>query len=190
MKLNNIFKKIEFTNSKELNDREFDTILDIRNEDNIRNNMLSKNIIQSNEHKIWVNRIKNSKNNFFFAIKYDEQIIGGLAINTNPNKKKIADWAFYLSSKKNFIGLGFCLEIKALDFIFKKFGLNDLQCLVIFKNKKVHNLHKKFGFDEISYKNMHISFLNYNKFEKIICLSIKKSKWIKIREKIKKKYFF
>ena len=95
MKLNNIFKKIEFTNSKELNDREFDTILDIRNEDNIRNNMLSKNIIQSNEHKIWVNRIKNSKNNFFFAIKYDEQIIGGLAINTNPNKKKIADWAFY-----------------------------------------------------------------------------------------------
>ena len=190
MKLNNIFQKIEFTNLKELDNQEFDIILDIRNEDDIRNNMLSKNIILSSDHKNWINKIKNSKDNFFFAVKYEEKIIGGLAINVNPDKKEIADWAFYLSTKKNFIGLGFCLEIKALDFIFKKFRLNELQCLVFFENKKVHNLHKKIGFDEIPYENMHISFPNHNKFEKIICLSIKKSKWIKKREEIKIKYFF
>ena len=64
-----------------------------------------------------------------------------------------AEWAFYISQKKNFIGLGALIEFKALEFFFSIFNIKKLICLVLKSNAEVIKLHYKFGFINFSELN-------------------------------------
>ena len=189
MKLSEIIKNVKFFELNNLKKNEVLKILNIRNEKNIRKNMISKNYISENEHNLWVDKINTSKESFFFAIKYKSSLIGGLAVNLSINSDKVADWAFYISSYNKFVGIGLCLELKSLDFIFNEFEINELQCLVLLENKQVFNLHKRFGFKEIPYNKMHRNFFFKKQIEDIACLNIKKNEWNRERINIIQKYF-
>ena len=125
MKLKTILDNIQFKPIKKCNFKEIKIIRQIRNEDKIRKKMRTKHRISISEHLVWFDKIKHSKKNFFYVIKYQDHIVGGLGLKNLNKKLLFGEWSFYISSKKNFIGLGASIEYKAIEFFFKTLKLRN-----------------------------------------------------------------
>ena len=149
--------------------------------------MTNKQIISVKEHLIWLKKIKLSKINFFYCVRYEGKIIGGLGLKNYDKNLLSGEWAFYVAKKSNFPGLVVSIEFKAIEYFFKFFKLRKLLCYVLEHNLKVAKLHYKFGFKEISYKQ-------YPKYENLnlqnsTCLCLNMSRWTDVGKVIYNKYF-
>lgn len=189
MKLTKIINEITFTSLKESSLDEVKKIREIRNEVKIRKNMINSKIISYKDHLKWCYEISNSKINFFYIIRYKNQIIGGLGLKNYNDKLKLAEWSFYVCPKKNFIGLGATLEFKAIDYLFEKFELKKLYCYVLGHNLDVIKLHIKFGFDQITFEEYTLKTFLEKNIAEAIYFSLDRFKWKKLRKLIYKKYF-
>lgn len=189
MKLKNILDNLYFKNIKLCSNDEINDILKIRNENNIRRNSVSKNKITMKEHISWVNKIKNSKINNFYAIKYKNNTVGGLALNNYDQKLLLGEWSFYISEKNKFIGLGASIEFKSIEYFFNFYNLNTLFCYVLKHNLPVLKLHKKFGFEEILFDKYYKDSNIKNIVSENVYYALKKYKWNMIKDKIYKLYF-
>lgn len=190
MKLNKILNGIQFEDINYLNPDEVLKIRDIRNEKNIRKNMTNDNKISIKEHLEWKNNFEISKSNFFYGIKYNYDLVGGLSLKGYNKKSLSGEWAFYISEKKNFIGLGASVEFLAIKYFFDFFKLRKLYCYVLNHNLEVIKLHRKFGFKETSFDNY---FQNNTLTKHIfgaIYLSLEKNNWKNISKLIYQRYFF
>lgn len=189
MKLDKILKNTNFEKIKNLSENEIFKIRLIRNEKKIRKNMTNSTVILKKNHLNWHREILASKINHFYGIKYDDELVGGLGLKNYNNKLLVGEWSFYISEKKNFIGLGATIEFMAINFFFKKFKLKKLYCYVLEHNFDVIKLHKKFGFNKISFSN-YVKNINMEKqVRNAIYLSLEKKKWKNINKLIYKRYF-
>lgn len=189
MNLKNILNKLEFRHVSELNNAELDKILAIRNEKDIRKNMVTEHIITPKEHTKWIDSIKNSKKNFFYAVFYVDKIIGGIGLYDANNINKISDWALYITPSIKINGLGAALEFKALKFLFEKFELKNLICFIFNHNSEVIKLHKKFGFSEtLCDKSIMPKIKNITKKD-ITYLGLSNFLWAIKEKEMFKKYF-
>ena len=94
----------------------FNEILKIRNEINIRDNMINNSLINKESHHIWIkNSLKDKKKEIYITKKYQNNY-------------------------------GALIEYKFLNIFFKNKEYNKLNCVVLSHNQKVIKLHKKFGF--------------------------------------------
>ena len=158
MNLNNFFNNIIFEKIISENDTDIKKILEIRNEEKVRNSMINDEIIIFEKHKSWISgHLKNNKK-IFYKIKFLNKLIG--LITLDINEKKNVSWAFYISEKTQ-KGLGALIELKFLDFFFFQLLEKDLECQVLSFNQSVINLHIKYGFKIVGTKK---NFLN--RFEK------------------------
>ncbi len=189
MNLKSFLNNINFENIISCSEVELKKIKDIRNEDNIRKNMRTKHKILIKEHSEWFEKIKNSKKNFFYVIKYKNNIIGGLGLSNYNKNELFGEWSYYISEKTKFIGLGASIEYKAIEYFFNSYKLNSLFCYVLKHNSSVLKMHNRFGFEKIKF----INYFKYNKHKNeisdAIYLQLKKSKWSLLRKKIFKDYF-
>ena len=186
MNLKNIYNMILFKPVFECTPDQLIKMLKIRNELNIRNNMFNSKLIQLDEHIAWSKKIKFDKKDFYFAVIKNKKIIGGLGFKYFDDSKSF-DWSFHISSEETTPGIGAVLEYKSLEFIFTKYKPKILNCYVLKTNKKVSNLHKKFGFSET---NITRDFkYNYNNIENVLKLCITKDEWELKKTVIKNKFF-
>lgn len=189
MKLKKTLEGIKFKKIQDCNSRELFEILNIRNEKDIREKMFTKNLISENEHKKWFELIKNSREEKFYLIYFKDNIVGGLGLKNYSEELSSADWAFYISKKSQFIGLGASIEFKALNYFFEFYLLKKIFCYVLKNNIEVITLHKKFGFEETLIKNdFEKKFLNIDK-KNVIRLMIDSNKWNRIKNELFNKYF-
>ena len=173
MNLENKFNNIIFENIKFLDDENKFKILEIRNEEAIRKNMFNSNLITEIKHNNWLKNIDKTSKKFFYCIKFEDKIIGGLGLNLLDEINSEFDWSFYITQKDKLFGLGSLIEFKALDYFFLNYKIKILFCYVLKKNSQVLKLHKKFGFLETNFekkfimpKNIlpsNVSFLCLNK---------------------------
>jgi UDP-4-amino-4,6-dideoxy-N-acetyl-beta-L-altrosamine N-acetyltransferase len=173
MNLKNKFNNIIFENIKSSDDENKFKILEIRNEEAIRKNMFNSNLITKIEHKNWLKSIVKTTKKFFYSIKFEDKIVGGLGLNLLDEINSEFDWSFYITQNDKLFGLGSLVELKALDYLFLNYKIKILFCYVLKKNLQVLKLHKKFGFLETNFekkflmpKNIlpsNVSFLCLNK---------------------------
>jgi UDP-4-amino-4,6-dideoxy-N-acetyl-beta-L-altrosamine N-acetyltransferase len=180
MELAKILKKINFKNINLGTKQELLSILQIRNEEKIRNNMFNNDLIEVDDHLNWFNKIKDSQQNFFYIIEYSNKIIGGLSLINIHKEKNSAEWAFYISQNINLVGLGALIEYKAIDYFFQNFDLFCLNCYVMKHNHSVIKLHKKFGFKTVAIQE---KFYTNIRQKESIFFSLKLSEWIKVKKK-------
>jgi UDP-4-amino-4,6-dideoxy-N-acetyl-beta-L-altrosamine N-acetyltransferase len=189
MKLKIILNNLTFENIFFYSHEQLEKIREIRNEDNIRKNSANKNKISSTEHLSWFKKIKISETNNFYAIKYNNNIVGGLALNKYDKNRLIGEWSFYISEKTKFIGLGASIEYKAIEYFFNYYNLDLLLCYVLKYNLSVLKLHNKFGFEEILFDKYFQNNNIKNKVSDSVYLSLKKCKWDLVKKKIYEFYF-
>ena len=143
----------------------------------------------SSEHLTWFEKIKVSKTNNFYAIKYHNNIIGGLALNNYDKNRLTGEWSFYISEKFKFVGLGASIEYKAIEYFFNFYNLDFLLCYVLKYNLPVLKLHKKFGFEEILSDKYLLNNNIKNNFSDNVYFSLKKSKWHFVKKNMHKLFF-
>ena len=182
------FNNIDFKNILSGSDLEVLEILNIRNEDNIRVNMFSKNLITLNEHLNWFGSLKTSKKNIFYLIQYNKKTIGGLGLKKSHLNSHDFVWSFYISQKIKIFGLGSLIELKAIDYFFSTYKISNLFCYVLIKNKLVEKLHRKFGFvDSVVDKNFNLLYPNVRTCD-IFYLHLETKKWKSVKKKFYNKF--
>jgi hypothetical protein len=127
MFLKKILDNLNFQNILNCSEVDARVILEIRNEERIRNNMFNNKIISLEEHLLWKKIFLESSTDRFYCIKYKNVIVGGLGLKNYNIKNLSADWAFYVSESKNFIGLGAAIENKALNYFFDSLNWANLR---------------------------------------------------------------
>lgn len=131
---------------RELEAKDLEVILAIRNSDEIREYMFHSEIITLEQHKNWYEKYLNDESKLVLVgVNKDGVIVGILNINFLSVDKKIIDWGFYIkpNSPK---GSGTQLLSFGLDKIFNEYQAERVFGQVISFNKKSINIHKKLGF--------------------------------------------
>lgn len=155
-------------------DRALD-VLAIRNEAVVRHNMYTSHEISLEEHFHWIERMRSSKDAYFYAVTKVEKIVGGVGISAINKMHRRAEWAFYLTGNLQGKGTGVSLEYKFVNKIFDEFDIDKLNCEVISFNEKVIRLHQKFGFQIEGVRRDHV-IRDGVKFDAVL-LGITKEEW-------------
>ena len=71
--------KIVFKNYSVINEQESFEILNIRNKDFIRKNMITNEIISLENHTKWINSLKNNSDKKYFAVICENEVIGSFS---------------------------------------------------------------------------------------------------------------
>ena len=88
MFLKKISDNLNFQNILTCSEADVRVILEIRNEERIRNNMFNNKIISLEEHLLWKKNLLETNTDRFYCIKYKKIIVGGLGLK-NYNIKNI-----------------------------------------------------------------------------------------------------
>lgn len=119
-------------------------ILEMRNQEHVRNNMISQKKISEKEHSAWFKNTLNSPNSCFFIFNLDDKPCGVIGVFNIQNKK--ADWSFYLREKNTPKRAGTFMCALALNIVFEKKEIRFISTKILSQNKTSLNLHKKLGF--------------------------------------------
>ena len=151
-------------------------ILKLRNQIDVRKNMLNNKIIKFDEHKKWMNSIIKNSLNYLYVISIKENVSGVLRF-TKLNENEV-EWSFYLDKKYQKI-YGSYVEYLSLVKMFKLKNITNIKCKVFDFNLNVISLHKKFGFKIEATKKL--------QNRKLIYFNLPKETWAFKSKEIKKK---
>lgn len=132
--------KIIFKNFIFLDENEIIEVLELRNKEYIRDNMINSEPISLKNHLLFIESLKKNKNRTYFTILFDNQLIG--SVNIIKNEELI--WGLYFKEDINPI-LKSCATYIFLEYIFSKFKEN-LNSFVKKSNIIALNFNKNFGF--------------------------------------------
>lgn len=175
MDLTSIAKRLTFRPLVYLTDDDMARVRDIRNQPAVRANMYTSQIISETEHLAWAERAKHDPELAFFGVFERDKLIGASIFRAISSANRRADWAFYLSSDAQGVGIGAGLEFASLDLAFGALDLKKLNGEVLSFNAPVLKLHKRFGFVAEGVRRCHI--LRDGKWFDVHLLGITKQEW-------------
>ena len=161
--------KIVFKDFIYLNDNEKINILELRNQDFVRANMVNSEPISLKNHLSFIEDLKKYKNKRYFAISKEDEILGSL----NFIKRDEISWGLYFKDEMSPV-LKACITYIFLDYIFLKFDEN-INSFVKKENKQALSFNKNFGFEVFKEDDKYI----YLKLSKKIWTNQKNTKLIK-----------
>ncbi|MCW8932297.1 MAG: GNAT family N-acetyltransferase [Gammaproteobacteria bacterium] len=143
-----------------ITENDLEQLLFWRNSPEIRNNMLSQNIITLEEQKKWFQSIMNEHlDDFHFIVEYKESLVG--YANYKPAKNIIHDsdsqgyekgqTGLYIGEKK-YRGtvLAYCLALALLDFVFLELNEKEIDAVVLEHNQAAIRFNEKLGYKMLS----------------------------------------
>lgn len=180
MNLKNIFKNTLVESIQQIDEEFMLKILKIRNEKNVRLNMINQEVIPVDTHLNWFRKQLDDNTKKLFSINHELKLRGLISLDL----KKIS-WAFYISND-SLRGLGAVAEYIFLNKLFANLKFEKVFCEVFVYNTSVLKLHKKFGFKEISSKKIYVKVLK--KDCELIKLELNKNVWIKVEKEMSVKF--
>ncbi len=165
-----------------MNDRQVLSLLEMRNDRRIRQWMYSDHTITTEEHRAWVERMRDDPTEVIFGVATDDgALCGSVAVNHVDMRHRKADWAFYLSDNAPY-GCAAAVEFALINFVFDRLDLEKLNCEVIAGNEAVVKLHKKFGFSEEGIRRENIIKAGHR--VGVVLLGLTRDEWMKNKERI------
>ena len=145
---------------------EHTNLLKIRNQKEIRYASLSNTTIHIKEHLSWIEKLKNDKTKQYFAIIYNDKIIGGVNIF---DKDKDLKWGIFFSDKTPLI-IKSIIPIYYIDSIFNENDITYIFSEIKKENVNAISYNKNLGFVDVNSNSsevvtMKLSFDNYTKIK-------------------------
>lgn len=125
-----------------------DRLLTWRNQDHIRRNMYSHQIIEPAEHARWFDRALTDDTGRYLIFELQGRPVGFVSFSGIDRGNDRCSWAFYLAEADAPRGTGAAMEYLALDYAFDSLGIGKLCCEVLAFNAGVVRLHQRFGFHQ------------------------------------------
>lgn len=137
-------------------------LIKLRNSDEIRQVSLTQNIITLDEHLLWLNKLKNDKTKQYFAVIYNDNVLGGVNVFDIDLQVK---WGVFFSNKTPLM-IKSIIPICFMDYIF-----NTLRCEKLYAEIKKLNINaisynKNLGFEVVQDKNIVTMELNKSRYLK------------------------
>lgn len=175
---------VKFVDYTKLSNEDSKRILDIRNLDYIKEQMLSTKAIKPEEHCMFMSKLMINKTKKYFAVFYGTCIIGSLSIV--QNNKQHFTWGIYFIKNTNPLIIG-CSAFVFIDYIFNILGLKNIQSIVKINNAQALLFNKNLGFTEYNKDEIY----HYLKLDIDTWYDVKKSsKIIRTLEKQRSKIDF
>ena len=120
-------------------------VLEMRNQDHVRENMINQDFITKKTHVKWFEIVLNSKDKAYYIFEYKNKTAGVVGFfNIHPGE--LADWSFYLTEGDWPKGLGTQMCYMGLSIFFEKLNTFGIETNILPNNKKSISLHEKLGF--------------------------------------------
>lgn len=157
MTLRDNYQYQEFTalNFFNLQKNEIEMVRRWRNKEKIRKRMFNDQLINSEEHNKFIEKLAKSKKNYYWLVKNSlNQYFGVIYLNNIDYKNKLAYLGIYKNpeDEEYLIGKGNLLMNVLFDIAFQKLKLRKLKLEVISNNKQAMCLYNKSGFKKESTK--------------------------------------
>ena len=152
------------------------SLLEIRNDSNVRKWMYQTQIISTSEHLEFIDRLRGDTTRLFLNLLDENGTpAGALIFSKIDTANSSADWAFYIrpGSRR---GLGYALECAALEISFRILDIEKLHCEVLESNHSVISMHEGFGFQKEGFRPNSVRSAG----ERIgsVLMGISRSQWI------------
>lgn len=152
--------KIVFKNFISLNQIEKKEILELRNKEYIRENMINSEPISLENHLLFIESLKENKNKKYFALFKEDEFLGSM----NFIKEDILSWGLYFQNEINPI-LKTCSTYIFLEYIFENL------------DEEINSFVKKSNFQALNF-NKNFGFTKTDEDEEFIYLKLTKEDWI------------
>ncbi len=140
---------LEFINYVELSESDLQTILDFRNHANVRKMMHNSNEISVKDHFEFVEKLKIDFDNFYWAVKKNDKIIGGISVTKVDYKKNEVFSGIFLNPNLIGTGLGVEIEFESLKLFFESFQIDSINGEVLDQNNLSNTVLVKLNFKPI-----------------------------------------
>lgn len=126
--------KIEFNNITTLSKAEQLQILDWRNSESVRANMINQEIISKEAHLDYCEKLKNDKTALIFRVSVNETPRGLISFKELDHEDKTGEFGIYVVDRSN--GVGISIGRVALYYYFEYLKFSDLGIMVLPHNKR------------------------------------------------------
>jgi RimJ/RimL family protein N-acetyltransferase len=149
-----------------------------RNSDLIKNVSFNRSFISTEMQKKWFENVKLMDSQLHWIITVDGVDAGYAAVKNIDLDNERCEFASLYIGEEQFLlnGIGALSEYKVIDYLYSTYPkINKIYCEVLDFNKKVIQLHKKFGFVIEGELKQHY-FIN-GQFNNVILLALFKNNW-------------
>ena len=136
-----------FKNYVDLTTDEAIEVLECRNDIEVRKWMTSTEEIPLENHLKFIESLKTSEKNFYWAVYIENKFIGGVSLAGLDNLHASA--GLFLNPKLIGTGLGIQIAICSNDLFFKHLGMKSLHSVVKKDNKNAFQLNKFIGYTSL-----------------------------------------
>lgn len=140
---------LKFVNYTQMPKSDLLTILDFRNHISIRQMSYTDKGITEVEHFNFIEKLKLDENNFYFAIKKNNKIIGSVSLTRCDFVNKYIFAGVFLDPNLIGSGLGVELEFECVNLAFEKFKIEIAGCEVFEDNEFAQKLISALNFRKI-----------------------------------------
>jgi UDP-4-amino-4,6-dideoxy-N-acetyl-beta-L-altrosamine N-acetyltransferase len=156
-----------------------------RNSALVSKNMYTSKYISQQDQLDWFRSIQLKKDALYRIVEINERKVGMISLTNIKLDNQSCFWAMYFGDTMfNETGAAAILEYFVIDYVFDELGLNKLNCEVLSFNKKVINLHKRFGF--VIEANFREHCYKDGKWYDAVGLGLLHADWVLLREKLGK----
>lgn len=150
-------------------------VLEWRNSLRIRANMYTDHIISVEEHRAWLEGLKEREDVVYLVFELKDQPVGMVYFTEIDNKKDNAIFGFYLGETDLPRGTGTIMGILGLGYAFRELGLRKLCSETFAFNQSAVNFLKRLGFSKEGRFKKHV--LKNGKYEDVFSFAILRENW-------------
>lgn len=122
-------------------------VLNWRNKDKIRLNMINSKKITWKEHCQWFESLQLRKDRETMVFHMDNKPMG--LVYFNDITEESCNWGFYIGEDKSPKGVGLMLGYHGIEYIFNEYSINKIESQVINFNKISVAFHEKLFFKQV-----------------------------------------
>jgi UDP-4-amino-4,6-dideoxy-N-acetyl-beta-L-altrosamine N-acetyltransferase len=155
-----------------------------RNQDFVRDNMFSQEIICEDEHIDFIDQLREKKGKYFYLCFIGEKPFGVLYYDYFTKNNNLEFGYYLVEDKYTNSGLGVIMEYALLNHGFYDLKVHKVFCRTLTRNEKVVSLHNNFGFLTEGILKQHIKI--YDNYLDLAVQAIDKNTWNVNKPKIEK----
>lgn len=150
-----------FTNFLNLSESEHRIVHSIRNETSIRTCMVNMDSFSFDSHLIFVDSLKKKDSVRYWAVKFENKIIGSISLHPIEWQNKSAEWGIYISSI--YQGKGHATKMSKIFFNYLKNSthIGSVVANIKVTNQKSLEFHQRIGFEMVNKQNDYYCLIKY-----------------------------
>ena len=169
-----------FKNFTRLGKDDLKRILSWRNDDRIRQWMVSEQLISWEDHKRFIEKLKSDQNSFYYLVSVHGKPTGVIYLNRLDVRNKCGYWGIYKNQDETDRNAIHMVETAFLTILFEFLGLNTIKLEVMENNHRAIRFYEQYGF--VREGILRNSIIRNGVCQNMIVMGLLKDDFLRMRE--------